>query len=436
MVGFLLIFLVTFVEYSDSLDYLMENPINVNFASMYELEEIPFLTADEIYLIKKLRPFKNFDDFKKRLHLDPITANLVRPYIYFSKISIRSVKISSYVRKKENIFTEDNYVTLTGGGFRAFFRRKDDVNSYKVRFKSRKIFLEIGNLRIEPLSLALKPVLRFDSSTRVSAFMDFCGVKFFGKKDEFFVSTPSLKHFNLWLYSGLRRYAGIDYKNSLRNTRWGVKLVMTNENFMMKSQLYRRINNFRFKVNVEYATAGFLRPQSFDTLYSSVSTTAGFPIGPAYIKIREYTLFKSLKPYNLSSFSIFIGNRISFMLKTSIYEDEQWNFFTVYYSFENGDTLKFYEKAVSPGNSYAAGIEFKFWLISAGFTVIAPDINDYITVYESGIKYPDYAGSSVPESRFYLLFRKSSGRFKAGTKFVITHKNEVELSGGVSIQWR
>lgn len=436
MLAVILFFITSFEVYSDSLDYLIENPININYATVYELEEIPFLSTDEIYLIKKLRPFKNFDDFKNRMHLDPITADLVRPYIYFSTIPVRKIKISSYLRKKQDVIDEDTYIFLYGKRYRALFRRKNDVNYYRARFKSRRIFVELGNLKLDPMVMSLRPSLRFDETTSLSTYLDIYGVKFFYRKNEIFASTPSFKHINLWIYAGIYRYVGLNYLRFLNNARLGFGLSIMKDAFVVKGLVYRRIGRFKFRLKGGYSSSNFLHPVTLDTVNPFLSTVAEFPIGPIYVKIGQSTVFERLKPHSSSSLSLYFGERISMMFRTSIYEEDRWNLIYVLYSFKNGDTLKFFEKNVNPGNSYAAGVEFDIGFVSVGFTVISPDVDDYISVYESGVRYPDYAGSSVPDSRFYVLFRKKIGRLKAGLKFVTTRENGSEFSGGLSFQWQ
>ena len=436
MLAVLFSFIISFESYSDSLDYLIENPININYATVYELEEIPFLSMDEIYLVEKLRPFRNFDDFKRRMRLDPVTADLLRPYIYFSKIPVRKLKISTYLRKKQDVLNKDSYIFMYGRSYRALIRRKNDVNFYRVRFKIRRIYIEMGNLKLDPLTLSFKPSLRFDESALLSTYFDIYGVKFFYRKNKIFASSPSFKRVNLWVYSGIYRYAGLNYLRFLNSARLGIELSIMRNAFMVKSVIYKRINRFKFRLKGGYSSSNFLHPMTLDTINSFLSAVVGFPIGPIYVKIRQSTVFTKLKPRSSSILSLYFSEKVSLMFRTSIYEDYRWNSINANYSFMDGDTLKFFEKTVSPGNSYATGIEFDFLCISTGFIVISPDVNDYISVKESGIRYPDYPGSSVPDSRFYLLFRKDFGNLRAGLKFAISRNSGSEFSGGLSFQWQ
>ncbi len=395
-------------------DELIENPIDINHAGYYELVEIPFLRIDQIEVLLKLRPFKDFQDMVRKTKLDPITANLIKDYIYFSSWTIKRVKMSfaHTTKRYYDLYINTNKSALSVGV-------RDTLVKYKFSVKGNNFYISSGTI-YPVISKHSERVRVYTSYTKnPGIFVDYRGADLFISEKVIYTSTPPFHNFSAFFLKSQGTAYGIIYTYGSSKANILVRM------FTIKSPV-AEVAAFR-KFSESYFSAGFVL--SGDTVESSVY----------FSTLMKITQFLSLKfysrtnlndnPRTSSFFEIFIpcGVSISYRLQG------ETNTLKVKNPLTPDDTVSAFLKFVDE-TRYGVNVEIAHKNLKGGFSLITTD--ESISLRESGVRYSDYVSSSEPVSKVYLIARKKVKRLELKLKLNYSRDQDLSFHFGGSYTWR
>ncbi len=425
-----MVFALLLAIISTDFDYLAENPVNINFAPRYELMELPFLTPDQVDLIIKLRPFKNFEDFQRRTMIDPITTNLLRPYIYFSNLAIRYLKISGAIYKNKKIYS---FRTAVGPLHIGVWRR-DSLLKYSFYGKKGYFYIKAGNFKLNPFVSRARPGLYSRSGENPSVFADVRFVRLYAGDNSYYLSLVPIKFIALWWFKSHNEYAGLAFEKSGRGHRFAVNFAISNEkSWGALFYSYYRIVDFRARLKAGYFK-NFISPNG-DTLKPFLSVSGGTSLGPAYIQLYSKAEFLAPEVKHSEKFSVFLDKPFTLTFTSSNYSDITWRKISIEIS-NKLDSAKVFLGFRSPGAGHFAGLEFTHRCITLGFGILNPDSTGTVNLIEKGVWYRDYVSTRYPLSRAYLMFKKTSKNFGIRLKIAESSEEGPSFSAGGYFRWR
>ncbi len=409
MIG-LLIFLILFDP-----DELIENPVDINHASYYEISQIPFLRDDQINLILKTRPFKNFGDLISKTQLDPITASLIRDYIYFSPTVLKRAG-AGYAHTDRNYL--DLYLKTEKSVFS--FNLRDSLAKYRFSYRSGDMYIGAGTILPRISKFSEKPYLSSSYSAEPGLFAEYRGLSLFYSKDRYLVVTPTIYGFSGFLSKTNTAEYGAIFRSG-----HSLSKVMLKLSFIKKPVFgfaaYRKIKK-------SYFSAGFT--YSRDTIGSSVYFSTLVPLNDLItLKMHSRTYFDHM-PSTTSYFELYFPADIT--VRYRVYNNRT-NILSVENPLSFTDTLSLYIK-FADRSKYGINVELTHRSVSGGFTLITTD--EPLSIRERGIRSSGYVSCSAPFSDVYLTARQSIGGFNFKVKFSHGKSSGFRFHFGGSYTWQ
>ncbi len=402
MIGLLLLIL-TYGE-------LMENPVDINHATYYEISEIPFLRDDQINLILKSRPFKDFDDFRAKTRLDPITLSLIRDYIFFSPTVLKRAKIS-FFHTRWNYF--DLFLNTERLSFS--FNARDTLTKYRLAGKTGDFYAIVGTITPTIPKFAERP--RVSSSPTPGVFADYRGFSVFLSKSRYLLLTPSFHGLSVYYSKGMY---GLIFKKGSSLSKFMFSFSMVKKP-VIQFAFYRRVTSSYFSAGLTY---------SQDTVRSSIYFSTLMELtGFLTLKVYSRTMFGEL-PTRTSYFELYFPTKVS--VRYRVYEGRT-STLRVSSPVSETDTISIYFKLRSRSN-YGINVELAGHNISAGVTLITTD--GFLSVRERGIRYLEYISCGIPYSDVYLTVRKSVNGFDLRAKVGHAKSSGLKFHLGGSYRWQ